>query len=92
MSPQQHVLEIYEPYDYTGMSLVAHREIAAGFDSLEDFNRPEVTLAARLGGTPVEAARSQSTLLAIMAIQRKEIGRSDGTLNRLEGTTSNLSI
>jgi polar amino acid transport system substrate-binding protein len=45
------------PYDYTGMSMVAHKKLAAGFDSLADFNRPNVVLAARLGGTPVEAAK-----------------------------------
>ena len=26
------------PYDYSGMSMVAHRELAKGFASLEDFN------------------------------------------------------
>jgi len=45
------------PYDYTGMSLVAHKELAGGFGSLEDFNRPDVVLAARLGATPVTAAK-----------------------------------
>jgi polar amino acid transport system substrate-binding protein len=45
------------PYDYTGMSLVAHKELAQGFDSLEDFNKPDVVLVARLGATPVAAAR-----------------------------------
>ncbi len=45
------------PYDLTGMSIVANKELAAGFDSLEDFNRPEVTLSVRLGATPVAAAK-----------------------------------
>ena len=45
------------PYDMTGMSLVAHRELAAGFSSLEDFNRPEVVLSLRLAATPVAAAK-----------------------------------
>ncbi len=45
------------PYDHTGMSLVAHKDMARGFDSLEDFNRPDVVLVARLGATPVAAAR-----------------------------------
>ena len=45
------------PYDYTGMSLVAHKEKAKGFDKIEDFNRPDVVLVARLGATPVAAAR-----------------------------------
>lgn len=44
------------PYDLTGMSMVANKELAAGFDSLEDFNSPDVTLAVRLGATPVAAA------------------------------------
>jgi len=45
------------PYDHTGMSIVAHKERAAGFKSLEDFNRPEVSLAVRLGSTAVTAAK-----------------------------------
>jgi polar amino acid transport system substrate-binding protein len=45
------------PYDYTGMSILAHKELAAGFDSLEDFNRPDVSIAARIGTTAAEAAK-----------------------------------
>lgn len=43
------------PYDFTGMSMVAHKKLAAGFKSLEDFNRPDVVIAARLGSTAVTA-------------------------------------
>ena len=43
------------PYDITGMSLVAHRELARGFNSLEDFNHPNVIISVRLGATPVAA-------------------------------------
>jgi len=45
------------PYDYSGMSLVAHKKLAKGFSRLEDFNRPDVVLAVRLGATPVAAAK-----------------------------------
>ena len=45
------------PYDFSGMSMAANKKLAAGFDSLEDFNKPEVILTARLGGTPVDAAK-----------------------------------
>jgi polar amino acid transport system substrate-binding protein len=45
------------PYDYTGMSMVANREKANGFSSLDDFNRPDVILAAKLGATSVIAAK-----------------------------------
>jgi polar amino acid transport system substrate-binding protein len=45
------------PYDYSGMSIVANRELAAGFKGLEDFNRSDVVLSVRLGATPVDAAK-----------------------------------
>ncbi|MEJ2724024.1 MAG: transporter substrate-binding domain-containing protein [Deltaproteobacteria bacterium] len=45
------------PYDVTGMSMVANKELAAGFKRLEDFNRKDVVLAVRLGATPVAAAQ-----------------------------------
>ncbi len=45
------------PYDYTGMSMVANKKLAAGFKSLEDFNKPEVTIAVRMGATPVAAVK-----------------------------------
>jgi polar amino acid transport system substrate-binding protein len=44
------------PYDYAGQSLVASKKLAAGFASLEDFNRPDVVISARLGSTAADAA------------------------------------
>jgi len=45
------------PYDYSGMSMVAHKKKAAGFSSLADFNKPDVELAVKLGTTAVMAAK-----------------------------------
>lgn len=45
------------PYNYSGMSMVAHKKRAAGFSKLEDFNQPDVTLAVRMGATPENAAK-----------------------------------
>lgn len=45
------------PYDYSGMAIVASRKLAAGFDSLEDFNSPDVQVACKLGTTAVTAAK-----------------------------------
>ena len=45
------------PYDYSGMSMVAHKRKAAGFSALEDFNKKEVTIAVRMGTTAEQAAR-----------------------------------
>lgn len=44
------------PYDYSGVAIVANKQLAAGFSRLEDFNRPEVTVTARLGSTSAAAA------------------------------------
>jgi len=45
------------PYDTTGMAIVAHRELAAGFKTLKDFNHSDVIIALRLGSTAVTAAK-----------------------------------
>ena len=46
-----------EPYDWSGMSIVASKKLAAGFKSLEDFNKPDVQIAVKLGTTAVMAAK-----------------------------------
>jgi len=45
------------PYDYSGMSMVASKKKAPGFSSLEDFNKPDVELAIKMGTTAVMAAK-----------------------------------
>lgn len=45
------------PYEYSGMSMVASSKAAPGLKSLEDFNKPEIILAAKTGATSVAAAR-----------------------------------
>jgi len=45
------------PYDFTGMSMVAHQKVAAGFNDLEDFNRSDVVISARLGSTAATASK-----------------------------------
>ncbi|MFO7717460.1 MAG: transporter substrate-binding domain-containing protein [Thermodesulfobacteriota bacterium] len=45
------------PYDATGMSIVAHKEVAPEYQSLEDFNSSSVTVVARVGTTAAQAAK-----------------------------------
>ena len=45
------------PYDYSGMSMVAHKARAKGFSTLDDFNKKEVSIAARMGTTAEQAVR-----------------------------------
>ena len=46
-----------QPYEFSGMGIVAHKKLAAGFDSLDDFNKPEVQIAVKLGTTAAAAAK-----------------------------------
>jgi polar amino acid transport system substrate-binding protein len=46
------------PYEYSGMSLVASRELADGRSSINDFNNPATSIAVRLGTTAAEAAKN----------------------------------
>jgi polar amino acid transport system substrate-binding protein len=45
------------PYEHSGMHMMAHKEKAAGFDSIEDFNKQGVEIVAKLGTTAAEAAK-----------------------------------
>ena len=45
------------PYDYSGMSIVAHKEKAEGFSALDDFNKEGIEIACKLGTTAAAAAK-----------------------------------
>lgn len=45
------------PYDNSGMSIVANKKYAAWYKKVADFNRKEVTVAARIGTTAAQTAK-----------------------------------
>jgi polar amino acid transport system substrate-binding protein len=45
------------PYDFSEMHMVAHKKVAAGFKTVADFNKPEVTVLCRNGTTAVPAVK-----------------------------------
>ena len=45
------------PYDYSGQTICAHKILAKGFKTVEDFNTPNVTVGARLGSTSAQAIK-----------------------------------
>ena len=45
------------PYEFSGMSIVANSKVAAGKVTLDDFNRPDVTIVARIGTTAAAATK-----------------------------------
>lgn len=46
-----------EPYEFSGMSIVANSKLAAGRAGLEAFNDPNMTIVARIGTTAAAAAK-----------------------------------
>ena len=51
ITPQRNLtVNFTQPYAFTGATILANRELTEGF-SIEDFNSPEVTFAARRGST-----------------------------------------
>ncbi|TKB08382.1 transporter substrate-binding domain-containing protein [Desulforhopalus sp. IMCC35007] len=53
------------PYEYSGMSLVANKKLAAGFSSLEDFNKADVEIAVKTGTTAAAAAKKYLPLATL---------------------------
>ncbi|RLB63973.1 MAG: amino acid ABC transporter substrate-binding protein [Deltaproteobacteria bacterium] len=46
-----------DPYEYSGMSIVANRKLAAGRDGIAAFNDADLTIVARIGTTAAAAAK-----------------------------------
>ncbi len=59
VTPQRNLkVNFSTPYEFSGLSIVASRELAGGRTTLADFNNPETTIAVRLGTTAAEAAKN----------------------------------
>jgi polar amino acid transport system substrate-binding protein len=59
ITPQRNLkVNFSQPYEYSGMSIVASRKLAGDRSSIEQFNNPDTTIAVRLGTTAAEAAKN----------------------------------
>ncbi len=54
------------PYDHTGMSIAAHKELAGDFESLNDFNSPDVTIVVRMGSTSAAAVKKYMPMAKLL--------------------------
>ncbi len=50
-------VDFSDPYDFSGMSIVASKKRAPGLTNLSDFNKSDIIIAARLGTTAADAAK-----------------------------------
>ena len=56
VTPERNIsVNFSDAYEYSGQSIVANKDRAGGYTSLEDFNKPDIVLAARTGSTSVTA-------------------------------------
>ncbi|BHH84835.1 transporter substrate-binding domain-containing protein [Desulforhopalus sp. 52FAK] len=53
------------PYEYSGMSIVANKKMAPDFSSLEDFNKAGIEIAVKTGTTAAAAAKKYLPLATL---------------------------
>ena len=59
ITPQRNLtVNFTEPYAFSGATILANRQLTEGF-SIDDFDSPEVTIAARRGSTPAVVIASR---------------------------------
>lgn len=59
VTPQRNLkVNFSAPYEFSGMNIVASKQMAEGRTSLKEFNTPDTKIAVRLGTTAAEAAKN----------------------------------
>lgn len=80
------------PYDYSGMSMVAHKARAKGFSSLADFNKKEVSIALRLGTTAEQAARKYMPNADLKLFENESQALQELNLGRVHAVVSSAPM
>ncbi|MDM8538528.1 transporter substrate-binding domain-containing protein [Desulfobacterales bacterium HSG17] len=80
------------PYDYSGMSMVAHKVKARGFSSLDDFNKSSVTLAARMGTTAEQAAKKYMPKAKLKLFENESQALAELNLGRVHAVISSAPM
>jgi polar amino acid transport system substrate-binding protein len=80
------------PYDYSGMSMVAHRKKAEGFSTLEDFNDKDVNIAVRMGTTAEQAARKYLPKANLRLFENESQALQELNLGRVHAVVSSAPM
>lgn len=80
------------PYDYSGMSMVAHTVRAKGFTSLDDFNKKNVSVAARMGTTAEQAARKYMPNATLKLFENEGQALQELNLGRIHAVVSSAPM
>lgn len=80
------------PYDYSGMSMVASKDKAKGFSSLNDFNKKQIIIAARLGTTAEQAARKYMPNATLKLFENEGQALQELSLGRVHAVVSSAPM
>ena len=80
------------PYDYSGMSMVAHQKKADGFSTLADFNKKGVDIAVRMGTTAEQAARKYLPKARLRLFENESQALQELNLGRVHAVVSSAPM
>ncbi len=80
------------PYEYSGMSMVAHKKKAKGFSSIDDFNKSEINIAVRLGTTAEQAARKYMPNATLKMFENESQALQELNLGRVHAVVSSAPM
>ena len=80
------------PYEFSGMSMVAHQKKAQGFSTLDDFNKKEVTIAVRMGTTAEQAAKKFMPNAQFKLFENESQALQELNLGRVHAVVSNAPM
>jgi polar amino acid transport system substrate-binding protein len=80
------------PYDFSGMSMVAHQKKAAGFSTIDDFNKKEVIIAVRMGTTAEQAARKFMPKASFKLFENESQALQELNLGRVHAVVSSAPM
>ena len=93
ITPQRNLkVNFTTPYEYSGMSMVAHRKKAKGFSSLEDFNQPKVIVAVRMGTTAEHAAKKHMPRAKFKLFENESQALQELNLGRVHAVVSSAPM
>ncbi|WP_321491414.1 transporter substrate-binding domain-containing protein [uncultured Desulfobacter sp.] len=93
ITPQRNLkVNFTRPYEFSGMSMVAHKVKAQGFSTLEDFNKADVAIAVRMGTTAEQAARIYMPKASLKLFENESQALQELNLGRVHAVVSSAPM
>ena len=93
ITPQRNLkVNFTVPYEYSGMSMVAHKTRAKGFSSLKDFDKKTVNIAVRMGTTAEQATRKYLPNATLKLFENESQALQELNLGRVHAVVSSAPM